>query len=323
MLPVAMWPGHSCGCGFARRPCSATWRRSLVVAATRFASRRIGLCALATWLIPHGARPCAYVGVVSTNGTTAHEVAPAKVVTVSIVSHGQLALVENLLNDLAAHCETLLDVVLTLNVPEQSDAVPTHDCLSITVIRNDTPKGFGANHNAAFVNARGEFFCVMNPDIRLPADPFPALIDSVRLDGIGVAGPLVVDPGGRTEDNGRLFPTFSLLGKKLWRRVIRRLEPQPDYTIGQERIFPEWIGGMCMLFPTSIYRAVGGFDERYFLYYEDVDLCWRLRRLGFRAVLDPGAIVVHGARRSSWQSTRYMRWHLSSMLRFLVTQARR
>jgi GT2 family glycosyltransferase len=79
---------------------------------------------------------------------------------------------------------------------------------------------------------------------------------------------------------------------------------------------------MFMLFRSAAFRKVGGFDERYFLYYEDVDLCARLRRAGYDIRVEAAVRVVHDARRDSRRSVRYMAWHLSSILRYFLTRPR-
>ncbi len=241
--------------------------------------------------------------------------------SVSVVSHGQSGLARLLLDDLQRVVKVPFEVVLTLNISGDEQVDSTAYSFAIRIVRNAEPKGFGANHNAAFGVARGEFFCVINPDVRLTDDPFATLIAASATDGIGVVGPRVVSPAGAIEDSGRVFPSAGRLLRKLWTRGIRRQPAQPDYTIGDVPIEPDWIGGMCMLFRSQQFESIGGFDERYFLYYEDVDLCWRLRRRGWRVLLQPSATVVHGARRSSWTNRRYMRWHLTSMGRFLITRA--
>ena len=78
-----------------------------------------------------------------------------------------------------------------------------------------------------------------------------------------------------------------------------------------------------MLFPSGIFERLGGFDERYFLYYEDVDICGRLRLQGHEVVLCPQAKVTHHAQRTSHRSVRYLRWHLTSMLRFFFSSVYR
>lgn len=79
---------------------------------------------------------------------------------------------------------------------------------------------------------------------------------------------------------------------------------------------PDWVAGMFMLFPSAAFEAVGGFDENFYLYYEDVDICVRLRHLGYRVAVMRGASVVHNARRDSRRCLRFARWHAASMARY-------
>jgi GT2 family glycosyltransferase len=76
---------------------------------------------------------------------------------------------------------------------------------------------------------------------------------------------------------------------------------------------------MFMLFTRETFEAVGGFDERYYLYYEDVDICARLRMAGKEVVLCPTVQVIHDAQRQSHTSPRHLAWHLASMLRFFTS----
>jgi N-acetylglucosaminyl-diphospho-decaprenol L-rhamnosyltransferase len=80
---------------------------------------------------------------------------------------------------------------------------------------------------------------------------------------------------------------------------------------------------MFMLFPREIFKEIGGFDERYFLYYEDVDLCARLTLAGYRILLCNTVSAIHDARRSSHKNLRYMRLHLLSIIRFFFSDVYR
>jgi GT2 family glycosyltransferase len=73
---------------------------------------------------------------------------------------------------------------------------------------------------------------------------------------------------------------------------------------------------MFLLFRSQAFRAVGGFDSRYFLYIEDVDICTRLRVAGWRLLQVSEAEVIHDARKQSHRSLKYTRWHLAGMLRY-------
>lgn len=232
-------------------------------------------------------------------------------VSLSIVSHAQGNLVQALLEDLKSCNAVAFEIILTLNVAESlpfdADSYP----FPVRVLRNARPRGFGANHNAAHSSSGARYFCVLNPDIRLALDPFPALLPRLDNPGIGAVAPLIRSPAGDIEDSARRFPTALSLMAKL---VARR--PQPEIAAPGEPFMPDWIAGMFMLFRSDAFAAVGGFDEGYFLYYEDVDICARLRAAGLRVEVNPAASAVHVARRESHRKGRYLLWHLRSMARF-------
>jgi len=87
-------------------------------------------------------------------------------------------------------------------------------------------------------------------------------------------------------------------------------------TLGIKPFCPEWAAGMFMLFRSRAFCDVNGFDEKFFLYYEDVDICARMHKVGQKIVVCPSATIVHDACRASHHHWRYLRWHLASMIRF-------
>lgn len=233
-------------------------------------------------------------------------------ITLSIVSHRQNALVNQFLGDVQRHCRTPLKLILTQNA---ADAVPLAAAGEIIV--NGSPKGFGANHNSAFAGCGTPFYCVANPDVRLSTDPFPALLQALQAPNSGVVGPRVCDPEGRIEDSVRRFPTVGGLVRKLLVGA-----KGPDYPVGQGPREVDWVAGMFMLFRSDAFRAVGGFDERFFLYYEDVDVCRRLLARGYRCLFQPEALVTHDARRASRRDLRLMGIHAASAARYLTRRYR-
>lgn len=236
-------------------------------------------------------------------------------ISISIVSHLQCSLVDKLLADIDRCCKASpIEVILTLNMPEEPPFAERRFSFPIKTICNQIPQGFAANHNQAFRHASGQFFCVMNPDIRLSDDPFPALLSCLQDSSVGVAAPVVVGVSGEMEDSARRFPTpFKILCKAFGGCK------ESDYVVKGEPVFPDWVGGMFMLFPRDIFKRLGGFDQRFFLYYEDVDLCARLKLLGYGVALCPNAKVIHDARRDSRRSFKYLKWHLASMTRFFCS----
>ncbi|NBB52099.1 glycosyltransferase [Rhizobium sp. CRIBSB] len=233
-------------------------------------------------------------------------------VTVSIVSHGQGKIVSALLSDLA-RVKPDAKVIFTYNIPELEVDLPEVFAENAKIIWNENPKGFGANHNQAFQYCDEPYFVVVNPDIRLSDSPFE---DLARLfsddESCGICAPSVADPTGSIEDSARYFPTFGGLIKKVL------LGEQGRYPVIQGTpTTVDWAGGMFLMFRADKFRAVNGFDEGYFLYYEDVDICARFWRRGWKVVYEPRARVTHDAQRASHKSIRYLRWHVSSMARYL------
>lgn len=235
--------------------------------------------------------------------------------TLSVVSHGQAELVSGLLDDLRRYCSaTSLEVVLTINVPEELPESFTRMPFPLNILHNTSPLGFGENHNRAFQHARGDFFCVINPDIRIAFDIFPVLMESLKEASLGVVAPLVVDREGVIEDSARRFPTpLKILCKALGRCKER------DYVIKDALLYPDWVGGMLMVFRREIFKEIGGFNQKFFLYYEDVDLCARVWISGLRVALIPQVSATHMARRSSHKKMRYLLLHMRSMLQFFFS----
>lgn len=231
-------------------------------------------------------------------------------VTASIVSHGHGSMVRGLLEDLRG-CPEVARVVVTQNIPERTEYPEDGH---VEIIRNTEPRGYGANQNAAFAITKSAFLCVLNPDIRLKQNPFPQLLKAFDDPSVALVAPKIISPDGSEEDSARKFPT----ARDLLSKAFGRHDGTYSETSENGLIYPDWLAGMFLFLHGDAFRKVGGFDERFFLYYEDVDLCWRLRRDGFQVVQDRSVSVVHDARRESHRNVKFARWHLASMARYFI-----
>jgi N-acetylglucosaminyl-diphospho-decaprenol L-rhamnosyltransferase len=229
-------------------------------------------------------------------------------ITFSIVSHGQGKLIEKLLVDIEREITLAYEIILTLNIPEDECFISGFSFPSLFVIRNAYPKGFGANHNFSFKKSSGKFFLVINPDIRFYKLQLDCLLQKFSTAKVGVCGPAVYSREGKLEDSVRKFPTLlGLLKRRLpWARSL-------DYLEQKEAFFVDWLAGMFLIFSREAFQSVNGFDERYFMYMEDVDICKRLKSSGWSICYEPSAKVIHDARRASHKSFRHLWWHLRSI----------
>jgi GT2 family glycosyltransferase len=241
--------------------------------------------------------------------------------TVSVVSHGQGAVLTPLLDQLGKLAEAVpLQVIVTENLPRHPTAISESAVrgYGFDFIGNVSPKGFGENHNAAFSRCRTLYFCVLNPDLILDGNPFQPLTRQLAQQP-GIAVPTIVSPNGAVEDSVRRLPTVTrLLGRVMAR--VRGVKCPPDYPAGMD-VEVDWAAGMFMVFNSDVYRELGGFDERFHLYCEDVDICLRSWLRGRQVVRLANVKVLHDARRDSHRQLRYLLWHLGSFFRLFTSAA--
>jgi N-acetylglucosaminyl-diphospho-decaprenol L-rhamnosyltransferase len=221
--------------------------------------------------------------------------------TVSVVSHGHEALLPALLAQLAGQDGgAIAHVVVTHNQPAAAIAVEAAWPFELTEVFNPRPLGFGANHNRAFAACRTEQFAILNPDVEsMEATLWPALVEAARRPAVGCAYPRLLNPDGTVQNEREAVTPWALVRRHVLRTAQRRVD---------------WASGALWVVPATVWRELGGFDERYFMYCEDTDFCLRLQLAGWRLVrVEPTA--RHAA---AWASRRpgvAMLWHLRSLLR--------
>lgn len=247
--------------------------------------------------------------------------------TVSLISHGHGQEVLVLLQELGAlpgtgHGPAIRRVVLTLNQPEPALAGALRQHVfpfELILTENQSPLGFGANHNRAFARdatlGASEAFGVFNPDLHLRGNPLAAMAQVLQQDpSAGAAYPRQVDSTGAPSDSERLLPTPRRL-------LARYLGARGEEVAAGAR--PDWVNAACLLLRREAYEQIGGFDERYHMYCEDVDLCLRLQLAGWGLVRADDAVVEHAAQRASHRNLRHLAWHLASLGRLWRSAAYR
>ena len=237
--------------------------------------------------------------------------------TISIVSHGHAKVLAALLDDVVRWRRPNSAIVVTLNIPEK-DGFDRTRWFGIEWIDNPAPKGFAANHNAALLGRSSRWYAVVNPDIRIDSDVFGALIDRAQNNAAaGLIAPGVIGPDGGLQDSARKLLTPARLLMRIGRGLaIPGLSQAP--LIGPEL---DWIAGMFLIVRRDAFEAIHGFDERFFLYCEDMDICVRLQLAGYRIEYERDIEVIHDAQRSSHRSMIHLRWHVASLLRTWTSQS--
>jgi GT2 family glycosyltransferase len=152
--------------------------------------------------------------------------------------------------------------------------------------RPDNP-GYGAAANTAAAATRGDPLVVLNPDVVLDPDWLSVVVEAFEADHrLGVAGSKLLFPDGPVQHAGGLLHRPLMLADHRGYR-------QPDDGGESEPIDVEYVSGAAIGVRRAAFEAIGGFDERFFLYFEETDLCWRARAAGWRVRYLPRARGVH------------------------------
>jgi GT2 family glycosyltransferase len=194
------------------------------------------------------------------------------------------------------------------------------------LLRNERPLGFAANVNRGVAETSGELVVVANPDTE-PAPDAVAILSEFAAGGRrrGVVGPQLRYPDGRWQPSRRRFPTVTgtLVRRTPLRYVARPFERQRrHYLLDEQPTEPvpaDWMLGAFLLLRREMLEQLGGFDEGFRLYGEDIELCYRAAKAGWERSYVPAAIVTHryAAEIDRGLLTRRTLWHWRGIARFV------
>ena len=214
----------------------------------------------------------------------------------SVVSHNQIDLVRKLIVSIEEHVKQY-EIILTNNTKQ--DVSEFFQVKNIRIIQNETSKGFGENHNYAFKKSSGECFVVINPDIIISK-----WSSSIEIKRGTIYTGLIFNPNGSRSDNVRGYPSIPNM-------ILRYLKYN-------KRHLSIWFAGMFLIFHRDDYKTLNGFDERFYMYLEDTDLCMRARIAGVDLIEFRNIKMFHDSRRYSKKKIKYLLIHLSSLIKFYL-----
>ncbi|MFH1515913.1 MAG: glycosyltransferase, partial [bacterium] len=196
----------------------------------------------------------------------------------------------------------------------------------VILIENRENKGFARANNQAFELALGETVLILNPDSFVQEDTLHSLISCLESsEDIGAVGPKIIMPDGRFEPRSmRGFPNpwaaFSYLSglsslfprsKFFSRYLLTYLDPELQHEV-------DALSGSCMMVRREVLRKLHGFDGDYFMYGEDLDLCYRIKQLGYRIIYNSKTRIVHFKGESTKRSDIDYRFHFQKAMRLFV-----
>lgn len=203
------------------------------------------------------------------------------------------------------------EAVVVDNVSRDGSAAITHEFSpNTTLVQNTENVGFGRGVNQGIETSSAPYVLIMNPDCQLAPGALATLrAELQREPRCAIVGPKILNEDGSVQGSARgdpdmftgLFGRTSILQRLLPASAAARRNVVTDEAIGrgERSVIVDWLSGACMLARRSSLLAVGGFDRRFFLYWEDADLCRRLRVYGEHVRYVPGATATHKVGHSS------------------------
>lgn len=188
----------------------------------------------------------------------------------------------------------------------------------VRLLRNAKNIGFSRANNRAAALCRSPYLIILNPDTVVMPGFFDRIFQFIENNGAyGIIGPKIYDREQRIQGSARSFPTLltSLFGR---RSPLTKLYPNNTITrknmlnlhyTGALPLDVDWVSGACMVIHRHVFESVGRFDEGFFLYWEDADLCRRVKAAGWRIAYYPGASLVHFTGKSSDTHPYYATYH--------------
>lgn len=248
--------------------------------------------------------------------------------SIIIVSHGHEAMLHNCLVSLEPALGDLQAETLLLdNLPAgNAERLLQSSFPDVIFINNSSPVGFAENINRAASRAKGKYLLFLNPDTAYcSGDIAGALHYLDQHEDTALLACRLVNVDGSFQQNYRRFPTLSTIVSRAfgadhwpWHPQFYRTRMMQNVTF--DRPTPvDWVFGAFMLIRHDHFEAVGGMDPGFVLYYEDVDLCYRLRERGLRTVFYPDLQFAHRHLRTSARRPfrQAWRWHVGSAFRIL------
>lgn len=255
--------------------------------------------------------------------TTAIGIRPR--VAVVTVSYGSEAVLEGFLASLGGALSGTPIIVIADNKPQDGAPVVALARESSAVylpLEGNRGYGYAMNAGVGCLPASVEWILLTNPDLTFEIAAIDVLVASGDADPkIGAVGPAIRSPDGSVYPSARSVPSLRTgIGHAIFANIWTHNPWTRAYKASDEHAIRRdagWLSGACLLVRREAFDALGGFDTSYFMYFEDVDLGYRMGRLGYRNVYEPSAGVIHIGGHSTGESARMVRAHHDSARRFL------
>lgn len=211
-----------------------------------------------------------------------------KISVIVVIYKGQLYLKSCLKSIFDNTREVNLEIIIVNNNPQKLDLLDNDP--RIKIINAGQNLGFGRGHNLGALQAQGEILWLLNTDTSVVSDNISEVLDEFKnYPKIGIIGPKLITEMGETQ------PWIAGFEPNLWDLIKNNLGIKSSRKIweSKEKKEADWVSGTSLFIRKDVFLKLGGFDERFFMYFEDIDLCKRIREAGYKVIYFPEFSVRH------------------------------
>jgi N-acetylglucosaminyl-diphospho-decaprenol L-rhamnosyltransferase len=246
-------------------------------------------------------------------------------ISILIVTYNSGKFIERCIESIVNYVKVENEIIVADNNSSDNTKLLVKKFANVKLIENADNKGFARANNIAFEKSKGEHILVLNPDIIVNERGIQLLLEKLSSDStIGVIAPRLLNEDGSLQESARKFPNPIIqairgfgLSAIFRNRKFYRSNLNLDINLESDSQV-DWVIGACMLIKREVFLKVGGFSEDFFMYYEDADLCLKLKKAGFKIIYCPGVGFVHSYQRQSAKSvvSKLKLYHIQSIFRF-------
>jgi len=222
-----------------------------------------------------------------------------------IVNYNSTHYIERCLGSLLLESENIKKEIIIVS---NDDSLLSIDN-SIKIIASIKNSGFGSACNLGAKEATGKYFCFLNPDTEIISDNFQKIISEFESnEKTGVIGIRLEEENGKIQEwsAGKEIDIWDIIGNNLGFKQSKKIWESKN------KIECAWVSGACLFIRKDLFEKLNGFDEKFFLYFEDIDLCKRAINLNYKILYFPEFIIKHFGGKSSGSKKEQKKHYYSS-----------
>jgi hypothetical protein len=233
-------------------------------------------------------------------------------ISIIIINTNEKHFLEPLLNSIKENVNSVAYEVIVVdnNSSDGSPEMIRERCEDVKLVEMDHNGGFSKSNNRGARIAQGKYLVILNPDTIVCKNALESMFEFLeRENSVAVVGCKLLNPDGSLQRSCGIFP--NLKTEFYFRTFLNRIFPKSklvgSYLLGSwdysSTAEVDWVTGACLMIRKDLFDQLGGFDERLYMYYEDVDLCYRVRELGWKIYFIPNSFIYHYLG-GSWKKNR-------------------